>query len=78
MAVAAIKKPILTALCYPDVPTFTGHVVRLAQANVWPVICGSMGEAHHLTNEERVTLIKAAREALDQAGLTDTPIMAGT
>ncbi|KAJ9093472.1 hypothetical protein QFC19_008331 [Naganishia cerealis] len=61
-----------------DVPTFTGHVVRLAQANVWPVICGSMGEAHHLTNEERVTLIKAARQALDQNGLKDTPIMAGT
>jgi 4-hydroxy-2-oxoglutarate aldolase len=69
---------ILTSLLPLDVPTFTGHVVRLAQANVWPVICGSMGEAHHLTNEERVTLIKAAREALDQAGLNDTPIMAGT
>ncbi|KAJ9108327.1 hypothetical protein QFC20_003488 [Naganishia adeliensis] len=61
-----------------DVPTFTGHVVRLAQANVWPVICGSMGEAHHLTNEERVTLVKAARKALDEAGLKDIPIMAGT
>lgn len=61
-----------------DVPTFTGHVVRLAQANVWPVICGSMGEAHHLTNEERVTLVKAARKALDEAGLTHIPIMAGT
>ncbi|KAI5452466.1 hypothetical protein NCC49_000629 [Naganishia albida] len=61
-----------------NVPTFTRHVVRLAQANVWPVICGSMGEAHHLTNEERVTLVKAARKALDEAGLTHIPIMAGT
>jgi 4-hydroxy-2-oxoglutarate aldolase len=37
-----------------------------------------MGEAHHLTNEERVTLVKAARKALDEAGLTHIPIMAGT
>lgn len=37
-----------------------------------------MGEAHHLTNEERVTLVKAARKALDEAGLKDIPIMAGT
>lgn len=43
-----------------------------------PVVCGSMGEAFHLTREERVTLFKAAREALDAAGLSDTVIIAGT
>lgn len=43
-----------------------------------PVICGSMGEAHHLTPEERVTLIKAARKGLDAAGLQDATIIAGT
>ena len=37
-----------------------------------------MGEAHHLLPEERVTLFKAARQALDQAGLSDSVIIAGT
>lgn len=37
-----------------------------------------MGEAHHLNQTERVTLIKEARKALDAAGLESTPIMAGT
>jgi dihydrodipicolinate synthase/N-acetylneuraminate lyase len=43
-----------------------------------PVICGSMGEAHHLTHDERVTLFKTARQALDDAGLTETVLIAGT
>lgn len=37
-----------------------------------------MGEAHHLSPEERVTLIKAARKALDSVGLSHVPIIAGT
>lgn len=37
-----------------------------------------MGEAPHLTHEERTTLIKSARRALDDAGLGTTPIVAGT
>lgn len=43
-----------------------------------PVVNGSMGEAHHLTPEERTSLIRAAREALDAAGLHDTVIIGGT
>ena len=43
-----------------------------------PVVCGSMGEAFHLSHDERIVLFKAAREALDQAGLTETVIIAGT
>ena len=43
-----------------------------------PVICGSMGEAFHLTAEERKTLFKATRQALDAAGLSDTVFIAGT
>ena len=43
-----------------------------------PLLAGSMGEAHHLSHSERVTLIKAARQALDEAGLTTVPIIAGT
>lgn len=36
-----------------------------------------MGEAHHLTHSERVTLIRSARQALDAAGLEEVPIIAG-
>jgi len=61
-----------------DIPTFEAHVVRTATAGVGPVIAGSMGEATHLSHSERTTLIKAARKALDNAGLTHVPIIAGT
>ena len=37
-----------------------------------------MGEAPHLSHSERITLIKAARQALDDAGFTTMPIIAGT
>jgi 4-hydroxy-2-oxoglutarate aldolase len=36
-----------------------------------------MGEAPHLSRDERQTLIRAAREALDEANLTQVPIIAG-
>ncbi|CAK9784530.1 aldolase [Cutaneotrichosporon oleaginosum] len=61
-----------------DIPTFQAHVVALARAGMQPVVNGSMGEAHHLTAEERTGLIRAAREALDRAGLEDTVIIGGT
>ncbi|KAH9940529.1 dihydrodipicolinate synthetase [Epithele typhae] len=66
------------SLSYLDVATFTSHLVRLAQAGVQPVLAGSMGEAHHLSHNERIALIKAARAALDEAGFTTMPIIAGT
>jgi 4-hydroxy-2-oxoglutarate aldolase len=37
-----------------------------------------MGEAHHLSPEERAAVIKATREALDGAGFPSVPIIAGT
>lgn len=61
-----------------DLESFTTHVVRVAKAGVRPLLTGSMGEAHHLTHSERTILITAARRALDQAGLTTVPIIAGT
>ncbi|PPR03624.1 hypothetical protein CVT24_007740 [Panaeolus cyanescens] len=61
-----------------DIPTFETHVVRVAQAGVGPLISGSMGEAIHLSHSERIKLIHAARRALDNAGLTHVPIIAGT
>ncbi|KAF8163369.1 hypothetical protein B0H34DRAFT_745253 [Crassisporium funariophilum] len=61
-----------------DIPSFEAHVVRVANAGVGPLIAGSMGEAIHLSHSERVKLIHAARKALDNAGLNNVPIIAGT
>lgn len=61
-----------------DIESFSSHVVRLAKAGVRPLVAGSMGEAIHLSHSERSTLIRAARESLDNAGLTNVPIIAGT
>ena len=51
--------------------------MRVAKAGVGPLLSGSMGEAHHLTHSERITLIRSARAALDAAGLQEVPIVAG-
>ncbi len=61
-----------------DISSFETHVVRIAQAGVGLVIAGSMGEATHLSRAERVLLIQTARKALDNIGLHDTKIIAGT
>lgn len=61
-----------------DIPSFEAHLVRIAQAGVGPVIAGSMGEAIHLSRAERVALIQTARKTLDNAGLHNTPVIAGT
>lgn len=50
----------------------------MASAGVGPLLAGSMGEAHHLTRSERVTLIKSARRALDGASLQHVPLIVGT
>ncbi|WVN86372.1 uncharacterized protein L203_101536 [Cryptococcus depauperatus CBS 7841] len=61
-----------------DIRTFKKHVVNLAKAGMQPVICGSMGEAFHLTDDERVVLFNEARKALYEAGLNDIIVIAGT
>ncbi|KAJ3725865.1 hypothetical protein C8R42DRAFT_659351 [Lentinula raphanica] len=61
-----------------DLPSFEAHVIRVANAGVGPLIAGSMGEAIHLSHAERVTLIHAARNALDSAGLKHVPLIVGT
>ncbi|KAK4688693.1 4-hydroxy-2-oxoglutarate aldolase, partial [Tremellales sp. Uapishka_1] len=74
---------ILKPGVWAPIPTFFDdnedieHVVRLAKAGMAPVVCGSMGEAHHLTAEERTGLIGEARKALDAEGLSDTILIAG-
>jgi 4-hydroxy-2-oxoglutarate aldolase len=37
-----------------------------------------MGEAIHLSRDERQVLIRTARKVLDQAGLKNVPVVAGT
>lgn len=61
-----------------DIPTLKKHVVFLAKAGISPLLAGTMGEGIHLSHSDRVALITAAREALNDAGLTDVPIIAGT
>ncbi|KAG7095586.1 hypothetical protein E1B28_006317 [Marasmius oreades] len=60
-----------------DIKTFKKHVIYTAQAGIKPVVSGSMGEAVHLTHDERANLVRATREALDSVGLLDLPIIAG-
>ncbi|KAN0070116.1 hypothetical protein V8E54_011697 [Elaphomyces granulatus] len=61
-----------------DIPTIRVHAVRLAQAGlVGLVALGSCGEAVHLTGEERKTVIRETRLALDEAGYQDVPIIVG-
>ncbi|KAF2003885.1 putative dihydrodipicolinate synthase [Amniculicola lignicola CBS 123094] len=74
---------------YGPLPTFFGgdqeidynsckkHLLNLATRGISPVCAGSLGEAVHLSPEERVELIRFIRGTLDEADLLDTPIVAG-
>ncbi|KAL2867070.1 dihydrodipicolinate synthase family protein [Aspergillus lucknowensis] len=61
-----------------DVPTIRAHAVRLAKAGlVGLVAMGSNGEAVHLTTPEKQTVIRETRAALDEAGFSSVPVIAG-
>ncbi|KAK1675858.1 putative dihydrodipicolinate synthase [Colletotrichum godetiae] len=60
-----------------DYESYEKHLLNLARRGINPVCAGSLGEAVHLSPEERVDLIKFIRRTLDDAGLTDMPIVAG-
>jgi len=61
-----------------DIPTVKKHAVRLAKAGlVGLVTMGSNGEAVHMSRQEKVSVTKATREALDEAGFKDVPVIAG-
>jgi 4-hydroxy-2-oxoglutarate aldolase len=61
-----------------DLESFRKHVAFVAQAGTVPVIAGSMGEACHLTEAERDTLVRTARQTLDASDSTrDIPIVVG-
>lgn len=62
-----------------DIETQTKHSLFLVKGGIKGlVIFGSTGEAIFVKNKERNECIKSQRKALDDAGYTDRPIIAGT
>jgi L-threo-3-deoxy-hexylosonate aldolase len=61
-----------------DLATIGLHAVRLARAGIVGIVTnGSNGEAAHLSTAERSQVTAATRTALDAAGFTHIPVMAG-
>lgn len=61
-----------------DIPVIKKHAERLIRAGlVGLVTMGSNGEAAHCSQEEKIEVTKATREALDAAGFQNTPIILG-
>jgi L-threo-3-deoxy-hexylosonate aldolase len=61
-----------------DIAAIKKHAVRLAQAGlVGLVTMGSNGEAVHLSRAEKTAVTRATREALDEAGFQNVPVMVG-
>ena len=61
-----------------DIPIIKKHAVRLAEAGlVGLVTMGSNGEAVHLSRAEKTAITRATREALDEAGYKDVPVIVG-
>lgn len=61
-----------------DLATVRRHAVRLAEAGVAGLTTqGSNGEAVHLTHDERRAVTRATRQALDEAGFHELPIIVG-
>lgn len=61
-----------------DIPVIKKHAVRLARDGLAGLVTmGSNGEAAHCTREEKLAVTTATREALDEAGFKDTPIIVG-
>ncbi|KAK6086311.1 dihydrodipicolinate synthetase family protein [Seiridium cupressi] len=85
---AQVLKPLPKGI-YTPLPTFfqddeeldldalTKHVKFTATAGTIPVVCGSAGEAAHLSAEERTLVIKTTRAALESCDLGNVPIVAG-
>ncbi|TGJ78415.1 hypothetical protein E0Z10_g10350 [Xylaria hypoxylon] len=61
-----------------DEPTTSRHALRLAKAGVTGIVThGSNGEAVHLDHEERSLITRLTRNALDDAGYTNMPVIVG-
>ncbi|KEQ99279.1 hypothetical protein AUEXF2481DRAFT_62175 [Aureobasidium subglaciale EXF-2481] len=53
------------------------HLLHVVGKGALPVCAGSLGEAVHLSREERSILIRCTRETLDEQGFESVPIVAG-
>ncbi|THW17898.1 putative dihydrodipicolinate synthase [Aureobasidium pullulans] len=67
---------------YTPLPTFFNEDEELNLEEyekhlILPVCAGSLGEAVHLSRDERATLIRCTRQALDKQGFESVPIVAG-
>ena len=61
-----------------DIPTIRKHAVRLAKAGLAGLVTmGSNGEAVHLSRAERTLVTQHTRSALDEAGFSNVPVIAG-
>ncbi|KAK6424673.1 L-threo-3-deoxy-hexylosonate aldolase [Oleoguttula sp. CCFEE 5521] len=61
-----------------DLSTVGRHAVRLAEAGLAGLVTlGSNGEAVHLSSEEKATVTQTTRKALDEAGFSSVPVIAG-
>ena len=61
-----------------DEETIGHHAIRLAKAGMAGIVTnGSNGEAVYLTPEERASVTRVTRAALDQAGFTHVPLLVG-
>lgn len=61
-----------------DIPIIKKHAARLVRDGLAGLVTmGSNGEAAHCTREEKLAVTTATREALDEAGFKDTPIIVG-
>jgi L-threo-3-deoxy-hexylosonate aldolase len=89
-ATTSTRRPLLPGIYAPtmtffdpeteevDIASVKRHAVRLAEAGlVGLVTMGSNGEAVHLSPAEKFAVTKASREALDEAGFTNVPIIVG-
>jgi L-threo-3-deoxy-hexylosonate aldolase len=89
-APASERRPLLPGIYAPtltffnpetedlDLPIIEQHAVRLASAGLKGLVTmGSNGEAIHLTSAEKDLVTKTTRSALDKAGYTSIPIIAG-
>lgn len=61
-----------------DTETTKKHAKRLAGTGIRGIVThGSNGEAAHLTHDERIAITRATREALNETGHSDMPIIVG-
>jgi L-threo-3-deoxy-hexylosonate aldolase len=61
-----------------DVPTLQKHIKGLADSGISGIIAlGSNGEAAHLSDSERQTVIRTVRSTLDEAGHSNKPVIVG-